>query len=175
MDLSEAISFIRPIENFPKAGILFQDITPALANPAAFEALVSAFASLTKNVDYVVGIEARGFIFAAAVASKKSLGFIPIRKSGKLPFATHSRSYGLEYGEDELHIHIDALSPGAKVLLIDDVLATGGTLVAGIELIKALKAEVTDIAVLLEITALAGRAKISADYPDTQIHSLAQR
>jgi adenine phosphoribosyltransferase len=174
MDLSEAISFIRPIENFPKDGILFQDITPALANPAAFETLVSAFASLAENIDYVVGIEARGFIFAAAVASKNRVGFIPIRKSGKLPFATHSRSYGLEYGDDELHIHIDALAPGARVLLIDDVLATGGTLVAGIELVHALSAQVTDVAVLLEISALAGRAKISSGYPDIQIHSLAQ-
>ena len=175
MDLNEAISFIRPIENFPKSGILFQDITPALANPEAFAAFVSAFSEKAKGVDYVVGIEARGFIFAAAVASKNGLGFIPVRKSGKLPFSTHSRSYGLEYGEDELHIHIDALKAGAKVILIDDVLATGGTLVAGIELIQALNAEVTDIAVLLEISALTGRSKISTSFPTIQIHSLAQR
>jgi adenine phosphoribosyltransferase len=120
----------------------------------------------------VAGIEARGFIFASAIAVAKNCGFVPIRKKGKLPFSTFSKQYGLEYGVDEIEIHIDAFTPGSKVLLVDDVLATGGTLVAAIELVREAGGVVTDIAVLSEISILGGRKRISSHSPDVLIHAL---
>ena len=161
MDISQSLALIRPIPDFPKPGILFQDISPLLANPEAFAAVISALSDLGDDIDYVAALDARGFILGSAVALQKNVGFIPIRKAGKLPHATLSRSYSLEYGEDKLEIHQDAMVAGSRVLLIDDVLATGGTLKAAILLIQDLGAVVVSAAVLLEISELAGRDNIA--------------
>lgn len=150
---------IRDVPDFPKAGILFKDITPLLADPAglalAVEFMVQPYRG--KRVDVVVAAESRGFIFGTAVANALSVGFVPIRKVGKLPARTRRHEYVLEYGTDVLEIHEDALKPGQQVLLVDDVLATGGTLLACCNLIGALHAHVMAIAVLIELTALEGR------------------
>jgi adenine phosphoribosyltransferase len=172
MNVDQALSLIRTIPDYPKPGILFQDITPVLSDPVAFNTVVAALAQVDPESTVVAGIEARGFIFASAIAVAKGCGFVPIRKKGKLPFTTYSQQYGLEYGVDEIEIHIDAFSPGAKVLLVDDVLATGGTLIAAIELVKAAGGLVTDIAVLSEITFLGGREKISQHSPEIRINAL---
>ena len=161
MDISQSLALIRPIPDFPKPGILFQDISPLLANPEAFATVISALAAVGDEIDYVAALDARGFILGSAVALHKKVGFIPIRKSGKLPHATFSRSYSLEYGQDELEIHKDAMAAGSRVLLIDDVLATGGTLKAATLLIQDLGAVVVSAAVLMEISELAGRANIA--------------
>ena len=172
MDLANALSLIRPIPDYPNPGILFQDITPLLADSDAFQQVVSAIANLDPSSEVAVGIEARGFILASAVAIKKEIGFVPIRKKGKLPAATYSQAYGLEYGKDEIEIHQDALKPGIKVTLIDDVLATGGTLEAAISLVHDAGGTVTSIVVLLEIQALAGRTKVKDIAPDVPLHAL---
>lgn len=161
MDIRQSLALIRPIPDFPKPGIIFQDISPLLANSEAFATVISALAAVVDDVDYVAALDARGFILGSAVALEKKVGFIPIRKSGKLPHETLSRSYSLEYGQDELEIHIDAMASGSRVLLIDDVLATGGTLKAAILLIQDLGAVVVSAAVLLELPELAGRANIA--------------
>ena len=161
MDISQSLALIRPIPDFPKPGILFQDISPLLANPEAFAAVISALSDLGDDIDYVAALDARGFILGSAVALQKKVGFIPIRKAGKLPHATLSRSYSLEYGEDKLEIHQDAMVAGSRVLLVDDVLATGGTLKAAILLIQDLGAVAVSAAVLLEISELAGRDNIA--------------
>ena len=161
MDISQSLALLRPIPDFPKPGILFQDISPLLANPEAFAAVISALSDLGDDIDYVAALDARGFILGSAVALQKKVGFIPIRKAGKLPHATLSRSYSLEYGEDKLEIHQDAMVAGSRVLLVDDVLATGGTLKAAILLIQDLGAVVVSAAVLLEISELAGRDNIA--------------
>jgi len=161
MDVSQSLALIRPIPDFPKPGILFQDISPLLANPEALAAVISALSDLGDDIDYVAALDARGFILGSAVALQKKVGFIPIRKAGKLPHATLSRSYSLEYGEDKLEIHQDAMVAGSRVLLVDDVLATGGTLKAAILLIQDLGAVVVSAAVLLEISELAGRDNIA--------------
>lgn len=172
MELGRALSLIRPIPDYPKPGILFQDITPLLSDALAFDCVISAIASLDPASEIAAGIEARGFIFASAVAIKKQIGFVPLRKKGKLPSATYSRSYGLEYGSDEIEIHRDALQPGAKVILIDDVLATGGTLEAAIALISDAGGVVSSIVVLLEITELQGRERIQKIDPEIAVHAL---
>jgi adenine phosphoribosyltransferase len=172
MNVEQALSLIRMIPDYPKPGILFQDITPVLSNPDAFNVVVRALAQVDPESTVVAGIEARGFIFASAIAVAKNCGFVPIRKKGKLPFSTYSKQYGLEYGVDEIEIHIDAFTPGSKVLLVDDVLATGGTLVAAIELVREAGGVVTDIAVLSEISVLGGRKRISSHSPDVLIHAL---
>ena len=172
MNVEQALSLIRTIPDYPKPGILFQDITPVLSNPDAFNVVVRALAQVDPESTVVAGIEARGFIFASAIAVAKNCGFVPIRKKGKLPFSTYSKQYGLEYGVDEIEIHIDAFTPGSKVLLVDDVLATGGTLVAAIELVREAGGVVTDIAVLSEISVLGGRERISLHSPDVLIHAL---
>ncbi len=172
MDIDEALGLIREIPDYPKPGIRFQDITPLLANAKAFAAITSRFASFAPSGTLVAGIEARGFIFASAVAHELASGFIPIRKAGKLPHVTISESYGLEYGSDVLEIHIDAISPGASVLLIDDVLATGGTIAAAIELIKRSGANVAHVLALLEIDGLPGRENLQQRYPDIEVTSL---
>lgn len=158
--------YIRDIPDFPQAGILFRDITPLLAHP---EALVTAIDSLCEpfadqRIDYVAAIEARGFIFGSAVARKLGSGFIPIRKPGKLPHHTESVTYDLEYGSDTIEIHRDALQSGATVLMVDDLLATGGTMAAACQLIEQLNAKITGLTFLIELTALAGREKLG-DYP----------
>jgi adenine phosphoribosyltransferase len=170
--IDRALSLIRTIPDYPKEGILFQDITPVLSDPAAFNAVVKALAEVDPESTVVAGIEARGFIFASAIAVAKGCGFVPIRKKGKLPYTTFSKQYGLEYGVDEIEIHIDAFQPGSKVLLVDDVLATGGTLIAAIELVKEAGGLVTDIAVLSEITFLGGRQRIAEHSPEISIHTL---
>jgi adenine phosphoribosyltransferase len=172
MNIDDALSLIREIPDYPKPGIRFQDITPLLANGDAFIAVTEKFASFADSSTLVAGIEARGFIFASAVANQLRSGFIPIRKAGKLPYNTISESYGLEYGTDTLEVHIDAVNKGAKVLLIDDVLATGGTIAAAIELMHRLGAEVVHVLALLEIDGLPGRSVLAAKYPDIPVTSL---
>lgn len=172
MNLDSALALIREIPDYPKPGIRFQDITPLLAHGEAFIAVTQEFASFADSSTVVAGIEARGFIFASAVANQLRSGFVPIRKAGKLPHITISESYGLEYGTDTLEMHIDAVPNGAKVLLIDDVLATGGTIAAAIELIQRLGAEVVHVVALLEIDGLSGRANLQTKYPKIPITSL---
>ena len=172
MNVDDALGLIRFIPDYPQPGVLFQDITPVLANADAFACVVKALAEVDPSSNVVAGIEARGFIFASAIAIAKGCGFVPIRKKGKLPHVTYSQQYGLEYGVDEIEIHIDAFAPGSKVLLVDDVLATGGTLVAAIDLVRRAGGIVTDIAVLSEIQILGGRERILAHSPDISIHAL---
>jgi adenine phosphoribosyltransferase len=172
MNLDDALLLIREIPDYPKTGIRFQDITPLLSHGEAFIAVTEKFASFADTSTVVAGIEARGFIFASAVANQLHSGFVPIRKAGKLPHTTISESYGLEYGTDTLEVHIDAVTPGTKVLLIDDVLATGGTIGAAIELMHRLGAEVVHVVALLEIAGLQGRASLSEKYPNIPISAL---
>ena len=157
--------YIRDVPDFPKKGILFRDITPLLADKdalaAAIDALIAPFRS--QNIDYVAAVEARGFIFGSAVAQALDAGFIPVRKSGKLPCMTESTTYHLEYGTDTLEIHKDAIEPGSRVLMVDDLLATGGTMAAACVLIEKSGAKIAGLSSLIELTDLAGREKIS-DY-----------
>ena len=172
MKIDDALSLIREIPDYPKPGIRFQDITPLLAHGEAFIAITEKFATYEDSSTLVAGIEARGFIFASAVANQLRSGFVPIRKAGKLPHLTISESYGLEYGDDTLEVHIDAVAPGSKVLLIDDVLATGGTIGAAIELIQRLGGQVTHVLALLEINGLPGRERLNQKYPEIPVTSL---
>jgi adenine phosphoribosyltransferase len=172
MNIDDALSLIREIPDYPQPGIRFQDITPLLAHGEAFSATTEKFASYADSSTLVAGIEARGFIFGSAVANQLGIGFVPIRKAGKLPHVTISESYGLEYGTDTLEVHIDAIPKGAKVLLIDDVLATGGTIGAAIELIHRLDAQVQHVLALLEIAGLSGRAMLETKYPTVPVTSL---
>lgn len=153
---------IRSVEDFPKPGIDFKDITPLLANGFAFAEVVEALAGAfdSSGIDVVCGIEARGFILAAPVAHRLCAGFVPIRKLGKLPSASESAPYALEYSEAVLEIHCDALSAGQRVLLVDDVLATGGTAQAAVSLVERLGAQVFGLAFLIELVALDGGAKL---------------
>lgn len=173
MEFTSALEMIRKIPDFPKPGILFQDITPVLSNPEAFAAVIKEMEKFLPNVDVIAGIEARGFILAAALAGKSGKGFVPFRKSGKLPHYTHGEKYGLEYGDDEIEVHIDAFSSGQNVLIIDDVLATGGTLLAAIALAKRCGAIVEKVLVLLEIDSLEGGKRISEIHPEVEIIALA--
>ena len=154
--------YIRNIPDWPKKGILFRDITPLLADPKAFAAAVDALcADFTgAGIEYVAAVEARGFIFGAAVAKKLGAGFVPIRKKGKLPFETESITYDLEYGTDTLEVHSDAIESQAKVLMVDDLLATGGTMASACKLIEKIGGQVVGIAFLIELTELAGREKL---------------
>jgi adenine phosphoribosyltransferase len=155
--------YIRVIPDWPKKGILFRDITPLLADPkalaAAIDALYAGFAE--EGVEYVAATEARGFIFGSAVAEKLGAGFVPIRKKGKLPYKTQSVSYDLEYGTDTLEVHSDAIEAGAKVLMLDDLLATGGTMAAACKLIEKIGGQIVGISFLIELSELAGREKLS--------------
>ncbi len=157
---------IRNVPDFPKAGIQFKDITPVLADARLFSGAIDLLADDFKpgSVDAVVGIDARGFIFAAAVAVKLRAGFVPVRKKGKLPYKTHEQDYALEYGTASVAIHVDALKPGAHVLLVDDLLATGGTAAAAAELVKKLGAQILEIGFLIELSFLHGRDKLKG-YP----------
>ena len=172
MNLNDALSLIRPIPNFPQPNILFQDITPLLADSLAFKTVIDEMSNIDENVDYVAGMEARGFIFASAIANNLKSGFIPIRKSGKLPHTTFSESYGLEYGSDTLEIHTDACPPDSTVLIVDDVLATGGTACAAINLVQKSGARVSRLVFLLEIEALGGRKNILQLFPEVHISAL---
>ena len=160
--LEYAFSKIFDVSDFPKPGILFKDITPVLQDPRAFNDAVEDLASHLNGANIVAGIESRGFIFAAAIAAKYNLGLVLLRKPGKLPRKTHVVQYQLEYGFDSLEIHEDALDKNDSVLLIDDVLATGGTLLAGSELIAKTGAKLTNCAVFIEISALNGRNRLSS-------------
>lgn len=153
---------IRKIENWPQKGILFHDITPVLQSAEYFRLLVDllVYRYMRQKVDVVAGLDARGFIIGAALAYQLNVGFVPIRKKGKLPFDTVSQSYALEYGEATVEIHTDAIKPGARVLLVDDLVATGGTMLAGVELIRKLGGEVIEAAAILEFTDLDGGKKI---------------
>ncbi len=163
---SELERAIRNIPDFPKAGIQFKDITPVLADPRLFSGSIDLLADGFKpgEVDAVVGIDARGFIFAAAAAVKLRAGFIPVRKKGKLPYQTHEQEYDLEYGTATVAVHVDALKPGSRVLLIDDLLATGGTAAAAAALVQKLGARILEISFLIELSFLDGRGKLKG-YP----------
>lgn len=163
MNLSQLKAAIRNIPDFPKPGIIFRDITPVLSNPELLQFAVTTLIEPYKNqaIKYVAGIEARGFILGVAAACQLGVGFIPIRKKGKLPFLTHEESYALEYGNATLAIHVDALKQGDKVLLIDDLLATGGTADAAARLINKLGGDLVGIEFLLELPALKGREKLT--------------
>jgi adenine phosphoribosyltransferase len=154
--------YIRNIPDWPKKGILFRDITPLLADPKAFAAAINALCTgfTEAGIEYVAAVEARGFIFGSAVAEKLEAGFIPIRKKGKLPFKTESVTYDLEYGTDTVEMHSDAISKGAKVLMVDDLLATGGTMAAACKLIEKIGGEIAGITFLIELSDLAGRKKL---------------
>jgi adenine phosphoribosyltransferase len=151
---------IRDVPDYPQPGVVFKDITPLLADSAAFAAVVRALAAGPGPVDKVAGIEARGFILAAPVACKLGVGFVPVRKQGKLPGPTHVQSYQLEYGTAAVEIHADAFDPGDRVLIIDDVLATGGTAAAAAELVRRSGAQITAVTVLIELGFLGGREKL---------------
>ncbi len=160
---------IRDIQDYPKPGVVFKDITPLLGDHGAFHTVVEALADAGRSesgetvVDKVVGIEARGFILAAPVALALGAGFVPVRKEGKLPAATHRASYNLEYGEAAIEVHKDAFEPGERVLIIDDVLATGGTVEACIGLVERCEAEVVRTAVLIELSFLSGRTRLNGN------------
>lgn len=164
--------YIREIPDWPKEGILFRDITPLLLNPKAFAAALDALcANFTDaGIEYVAAVEARGFIFGAAVAEKLGAGFVPIRKKGKLPWQTESITYDLEYGTDTLEVHSDAIDSGGKVLMVDDLLATGGTMAAACKLIEKIGGNIAGITFLIELAGLQGRKKV-ADYKITSIIS----
>jgi adenine phosphoribosyltransferase len=163
---------IREIPDFPKPGILFYDITTMLKDAAAFKEAIDLLIEPYRDikVDAVIGMESRGFIFSAPMATQLNAGFVPVRKLGKLPAETVSVEYALEYGTNTLEIHKDALEPGQRVLVVDDLLATGGTVIGTIELVRQLKAEVVGLAFLVELLFLKGRERLK----DQQVHSVIQ-
>ncbi len=163
---------IRDVVDFPKEGIIFKDITPVLADGKLFRESISLLCETTggAKIDKVVGIDARGFIFAAAVADRLGVGFVPIRKKGKLPWKTRQTSYSLEYGEAIVELHEDAILPGESILLVDDLLATGGTAAAAVKLLDELGANIVGISVLIELAFLQGRSKL-APHPVSAILS----
>ena len=163
-------ALIKDVPDFPKKGIVFKDITPLLADPAGFRKVIDGLAApfMGKGITVVAGIESRGFLLATPVAYRLGAGVVPIRKKGKLPRATHKVTYSLEYGEDAIEAHADALGPKDKVLLIDDVLATGGTAKAACELIDKLGGTLAGVCFLIELGFLKGREKL----PGRRIHSL---
>ena len=174
-ELTERLgSYLVEVKDFPTTGIVFQDISPLLADPAAFADAVEAMAVLHEGlgVERVIGIEARGFILAGPIALRLRAGFVPVRKPGKLPGATHQTSYDLEYGQNVLQVHLDALVPGQRVLVVDDVLATGGTAAAVARLVAACGAELVGFSVLLELGFLEGRAALAAACPGVPVHAL---
>jgi adenine phosphoribosyltransferase len=165
LETKDLKKYIRLIPDWPKKGILFLDITPLLSDPQALSTAIDALCDkfVDAGVQYVAAVEARGFVFGAAIAAKLKAGFIPIRKKGKLPFKTESITYDLEYGTDTLEIHSDAFNCGGKVLLVDDLLATGGTMNAACQLVEKVGGKIVGISFLIELTALTGRTKIN-DY-----------
>jgi len=156
---------IRDVSDFPKKGVIFRDITPLLKESERFKEVIDEISNryLDKKIDVVVSVEARGFIIGAAIAYRLEAGVVLIRKKGKLPWHTHQATYELEYGADTLEIHQDAIKPGEKVLIVDDLLATGGTVGAVINLVERLKGQIVEIAFLIELTFLKGREQIK-DY-----------
>jgi len=172
LKISELKNHIRDIPNFPKEGIIFKDISTLLKHPKAFQKSVDAIAATfkAKKVKYVVGVEARGFIFGAALAYKLGAGFIPVRKKGKLPYRTQSVTYQLEYGMDTLEIHEDAIPANSRVLVVDDLLATGGTVRAVVDLLKGQNVKIVGVAFLVELEFLKGKEKLK----DLPIYSVIQ-
>jgi len=166
MDVQQLRDFLRDVPDFPKPGIIFKDITPLLGDADAFDRVLEAMAKPWQGmrVSHVVGIESRGFIVGSPVAARIHAGFVPVRKPGKLPWQTVGQSYALEYGTDTLEVHADAVGPGDRVLVIDDVLATGGTGAATISLIRNLGAEVVGFGVLVELGFLGGRSRIPVPF-----------
>ena len=152
---------VRDIADFPKPGINFKDITPVVSDPVLFRDVIRALASRVGDVDAIVGIESRGFIFGAPLAVETGVGFVPFRKPGKLPYRTERIQYGLEYGTDALEAHVDGIRPGQHVLLVDDVLATGGTAAATAALLEKAGGVVVGLSFLMELTFLDGRAKLA--------------
>ncbi len=167
MDLRE---YIRDIPDFPKEGIMFRDITPLLADKDALSEAIDALVEPYKGtkIDHVAAVEARGFIFGSAVAKALDTGFVPIRKPGKLPYKTESLSYDLEYGSNTIELHVDAIKPGDTVLMVDDLLATGGTMIAACKLIEKLEGNIIGLTFLIELSGLEGREQLS-NYP---IHTI---
>jgi adenine phosphoribosyltransferase len=161
-DHSSLRSYVRDIADYPIEGVTFRDITPLLGNAAALAQAVNGMVEQFESVeiDHVVGVEARGFIFGAAVAYRAGAGFVPVRKAGKLPWAVVREEYSLEYGSDKLEIHRDAIHPGERILIVDDVLATGGTAAATAKLVEALGGVVAGLSFLIEIDELVGRARL---------------
>ena len=162
--------YIRDVPDFPKPGILFKDITPLLQSAEGFSLCVDQLAALVapNSYDVICGVESRGFIFGCALANRLRKGFVPIRKPGKLPYKTVAQSYELEYGTDSIEIHVDALQPGQRVLLIDDLLATGGTMGASLELVKRIGGVPVACAFVIELVFLQGRRRLG----DLPVHSL---
>ena len=178
MSAGEALArLVVDVPDYPEPGIVFKDISPLLADPEGFRVVVDALAAVGRGadgapvVDKVLGMEARGFIFGAPVALALGVGFVPVRKAGKLPRETHAVSYALEYGEATLEIHRDAVAPGERVLLVDDVLATGGTIAATRDLVAACGGETVGVAVLMELSFLHGR-DVVGDVPVTSLRVL---
>lgn len=163
-------SYIRDVPDFPKAGILFKDITPLLQSPAGLAKSIDLLAEIVDPASYdiVCGIESRGFIFGTALANKLGKGFVPIRKPGKLPWKTESESYELEYGKDTIEIHVDAIKEGKRFLMVDDLLATGGTMGAALTLVRRIGAVPVACAFVIELGFLPGREKLG----DVPAHSL---
>ncbi len=168
----ELKQYIREIADFPKPGILFRDITPLLGNPRVLQYSIDLLANGVADyqADYIVGIESRGFMFGMPLAYKIGIGFAPVRKPGKLPAAVHAASYALEYGSDSLELHQDAFPPGSRVLIIDDLMATGGTAAAAATLVELAGSQVVGFGFVIELLALEGRSKL----PDRPILSLIQ-
>lgn len=169
MDLND---HIREIPDFPKPGILFRDITPLLSHPEALRYTIDLMAEQVADLkpDYIAGIESRGFIFGVPLACRMGVGFAPVRKPGKLPAATYSAEYALEYGTDRVELHQDAFRPGSRVLIVDDLIATGGTAAATVELVRKTGSEIAGFGFVIELTGLAGRNNL----PDLPIVSLLQ-
>ncbi|MEW2388136.1 adenine phosphoribosyltransferase [Streptomyces venezuelae] len=168
------LSRIRDVPDYPKPGVMFKDITPLLADPAAFAALTETLADLSvrHGATKIVGLEARGFILGAPVALRAGLGFIPVRKAGKLPGATLRQRYDLEYGSAEIEVHAEDLAAGDRVMVIDDVLATGGTAEAAMRLIRRADAEIAGVAVLMELMSLDGRQRLQATLEGAALEAL---
>ncbi len=156
---------VRDVPDFPKPGIMFKDITPLLASPRAFHTILDAFLEtwIGRQIDAIVGIESRGFIFGAALAARLNVAFVPVRKPGKLPWKTDSVAYALEYGEGHLEMHVGSLSSAARVLIVDDLLATGGTAAAAGALASSQGAEVVGYAFVIELAFLSGRQKLASE------------
>jgi len=171
-DLQRLSAAIRDVQDFPKPGIIFKDITPVLGDATLFKLSIDAFVNAARplNPTKVVGIDARGFVFGAAAAYELGVGFVPIRKKGKLPYKCDSAAYSLEYGEAVVEMHIDALQPGDRVVLIDDLLATGGTAAAAAKLIEKVGAQLVEIQFLIELEFLHGRKNL----PEGRVRSFLQ-
>lgn len=160
--VADLAAAVRNIPDFPKPGIQFRDITPVLGDPSLFAACIDLLTAsvVPGSVDAVVGIDARGFIFAAAAALKLQAGFVPVRKKGKLPYATYEETYELEYGTNTVAIHTDALRPSSRVILIDDLLATGGTAAAAASLVRKMGAQIIEVTFFIELNFLQGRERL---------------